>query len=601
MPQQAPASHPRAVVTAAVALLVLMAALMLSSSWDDSFTFDEEPHLAAGYTGLRRADYRYNPEHPPLMKDLGALPLLFLNLRPPWEEVRWTDGQLDQWEAGAALIYRGGGDAETILRLARTPMILFTAALGGLIFWWTRRNLGDAAALLTLFFFCLSPTVLAHGRLVTTDVGAAAGFFVATIALLNYLRRPSRKTMLLAGTAMGFALLTKFSTVLLLPAVLLLACLWGMLCEEPRPSVDGLLHSLGSAAAVIAIGFLAIYPFYLHHSWNYPPERQRADTAAIIRTTGMRGEAKELVLWASDKPLLRPYAQYFLGLLMTVKRSSIGNAPFFLGEVFPQGQRFYFPFVYGVKEPLGFHLLTLLALALGLSRWIRPSYTRQWFAAHFTELAFVLVVAMYWVASLRSHLNIGVRHLLPIFPFLYVLVSCELTRYDWRLAAPAGETPPFPAGGGKRLWARRAVARWSLRFFVAAMLAWQAASVLRVHPSYLAYFNELAGGPERGWHYVVDSNIDWGQDLKRLTQFVEQRQIPEIYLDYFGAADTSYYLRGRVRGISSCSEPVRGWVAVSVMSYQQSREKPQCDYRRWLPLEKRVATIGYSIFVFRLD
>jgi hypothetical protein len=133
---------------------------------------------------------------------------------------------------------------------------------------------------------------------------------------------------------------------------------------------------------------------------------------------------------------------------------------------------------------------------------------------------------------------------------------------------------------------------------LAALLTWQAVSVLRAHPSYLAYFNEIAGGPDGGWQYVTDSNIDWGQDLKRLAQFVEERGITEIHLDYFGSADPAYYLNGKYRGGSGCLQPQKGWVAVSAMVYQGAPWNPACDYRRWLPMDKLVTKIGYSIFVF---
>jgi hypothetical protein len=135
----------------------------------------------------------------------------------------------------------------------------------------------------------------------------------------------------------------------------------------------------------------------------------------------------------------------------------------------------------------------------------------------------------------------------------------------------------------------------------AALLIWQAVSVIRVHPSYLSYFNEVAGGPDGGYRYVTDSNVDWGQDLKRLARFVETRGIQEIYFDQFGAVNPSHYLGSKYRGLASCSQPVKGWVAVSAMWYQESRRKPECDYRRWLPMEKLVTKIGHSIFVFNIQ
>ena len=587
---------------AAVFLLVFMAALMYASAWNDAVIVDEEPHIAAGYSYLVKKDYRFNPEHPPLMKDLGAIPLLFMDLDAPWNDKSWTEDYYGQWDFGHQLILSSGGDPVRITRMIKAPMILFTVAAGGVLFWWTRKQFGSAAALLALFFYTFSPTFLAHGRFVTTDVGAAAGFFAGTIAYLHFLKYPTRWNVVLAGLALGFAFLTKFSTLLLAPTAFLLAVLWALLDKKQGGSPRVILRYLASTLAIFVIAALVIHAVYLHHTWNYPPERQRTDTQNIITTSDMHGDLKDYVLWASDKPLLRPWAEYSIGVLMSIKRSKVGNSTFFLGEIFPAGQPLYFPFVYLVKEPLAFHLLTLLALAFGMSRWLRPAYPREWIKAHFTEVGLFVVVAIYWAASIQSHLNIGVRHLLPTFPLVYVLVASELARRDRRLAGQQSSLEPETVNDADDSHsASKPRALWGYRFLLATLLAWQAFTVLRVQPSYLAYFNEVAGGPDGGWRYVVDSNIDWGQDLKRLADFVEQRNIPEIHFDYFGSAEPAYYLKGKFRGISSCSEPVKGWVAVSVMWYQHSREKPECDYRRWLPMEKLFAKIGYSIFVFHID
>jgi len=399
---------------------------------------------------------------------------------------------------------------------------------------------------------------------------------------------------------MGFAFLTKFSSILLVPAAFILAVLWALLNIDQAGRLRAIVRSLASTFAIFVIASLVIYAVYLHHAWNYPPERQRADTQNIINASELHGTVKDVVLWASDKPLLRLWAEYSIGALMVIKRSRVGNSPFFLGEIFPVGQRFYFPFVYLVKEPLAFHILTLLALALGISRWLRPNYSREWIKDHFTEVGFLVVIAIYWAASIQSHLNIGVRHLLPTLPPAYILVASELARKDRSLA---GRQSELEADGdsGEPHSASRPRASWGFRLLLAALLTWQAVTVLRVHPSYLAYFNELAGGPDSGWQYVVDSNIDWGQDLKRLAEFVEERNLSEIHLDYFGSADRQYYLKDRDRGISSCDAPLKGWVAVSAMWYADSRRKPACDYRRWIPMEKLYTKIGYSIFVFHIE
>jgi hypothetical protein len=167
------------------------------------------------------------------MKDWAAFPLLFMNLHEPWDQKSWTEAVNGAEDLGRRFLFNSGNDADAILRVARTPMILFTLALGWLMFWWVRKQFGGAVALLALFLYALSPTFLAHGRFVTTDVGAAAGFFIGTIAFLPFLKNPTRRNGALAGIAMGFALLTKFTTVALVPITGILAVAWALVHEEP--------------------------------------------------------------------------------------------------------------------------------------------------------------------------------------------------------------------------------------------------------------------------------------------------------------------------------------------------------------------------------
>ena len=596
-----PARSKRIITAAAIALLGLMIVLMSASAWNDTITYDEAAHIGAGYAYLQKSDYRMNPEHPPLMKDLGGFPLLLMKLHVDWNHKSWTENDFGEREFGQMLIFNSGKDGDTITRAAKAPMIVFTIALGWVIFGWTKKQFGSAAALLALFLFTFSPTFLAHGRLVTTDVGAAAGFFVGTTAFLRFLKIPTRWNVVLAGLAMGFAFLTKFSTFALVPITGILAVAWALVHEEPGNRARGLLRTLKLTGGIFFVAYLAIYPVYLHHTWNYPPQRQRTDAESNLMGHGVGHTPKDIVIWASDKPVLRPWAEYFSGLFQAIQRSTEGNNPFFWGKVYAHGLRIYFPFVYLVKEPLALHALTIIALVFALSRVRRPLYQREWLEKHFTEFAFIVVIAFYWWLSIRSNLNIGVRHVLPTFPFIYILVANEVAvLYRWLLGRPAaGQLCPQSKAGDPRPVMRPA-ATWVFRLVIGTLLAWQAATVLRVYPSYLAYFNEITGGPDGGWRYVNDSNLDWGQDLKRLSQFVEERSIPEIHFDYFGAADPAYYLKEQYQGPVGCSQPPNGWVAVSAMIYTGPPWAPECDYRRWLPMEQVVAKIGYSIYVFDL-
>ncbi|MBI3933393.1 MAG: glycosyltransferase family 39 protein [Acidobacteria bacterium] len=608
------------VIAAAAAMLAFMAILMFASAWNDSIIIDEAAHIGAAYGYLVKGDYRFNAEHPPLMKDLGVFPLLFMHLNAPWEGETWTTDLYGQGKFGRQLIFESGNDANAITRAVKIPMVLFTIAFGAILFWWSRRHYGDGAGLLTLFLYTFSPTFLAHGRFVTTDVGATAGFFIGTVTFLRFLRSTTGRNVVIAGLALGFALLTKFSTVELVAVVLFLACVWPWVHGEPQERFRSLARNLTLTAAIFLIAWITIYPLYLHHTWNYPPQRQHADTEFILTASKTPAIAKDLVVWMSDKHLLRPWAQYLTGFFEIVHRQEGGNTPFFLGTVYESGQRLYFPFVYLVKEPLALHLLTILTLAFAFWRIRRPPWSRKWLENHFTEFAFLVVILFYWGVSIRSSLNIGVRHILPTFPFVYILVASGIVRLDGWLRNKFSQLPPVQHADAVRhrghLTKKERRARekssvtpptgplkilFGFRLVIGILILWQAVSVLRVHPSYLAYFNEIAGGPDGGYRYVTDSNLDWGQDLQRLAAYSVDHNIPGFYLDYFGTAMPEYYMKGRVAQLERCKQPPKGWVAISAMWYQQSRQIPQCDYRRWVPMENLVKKIGYSIFVFHID
>lgn len=624
-------------IYASLAALAVMGGLMFASIKNDSIIIDEDPHIGAGYSYLEKGDYRINPEHPPMMKDIGASPLLWMGLNAPWNNKSWTTDINGQWEFGRALIFGNGNDADAITQAAKKPMIVFTLLLGLALWLWTKSQFGPITALLVTLLYAFSPTFIAHGRFVTTDVGASAGFFIATIAYLRFLKKPSALNIVLAGFALGFAFLAKFSTFMLVLDFFVLTLIWIFAQKTPSmakieppdhvhmpftpqpdhdPSEEHQGHDVPKYSfsfwpmmlkfvAVVIVAYIAIYPIYWHHTRNYPPERQKNDTQFILSSysigilnkiggimdskgilpqysTYVKEFPKNIVIWAADKKLLKPYSEYFLGLLMVFQRSAGGNTTFFLGNVTNSGSVWYFPIVYALKEPLAMHALTLIALIFFFTTIKRPPCRREWIKNHIVEISFIVVMAVYWGASMKSILNIGVRHVLPTFIFIYILAILGIVRLYGYISK----------------WRRAQIA---LTAATAALLVWQIVSVVSVYPSFLAYFNEAAGGPDGGYKYAVDSNLDWGQDLKRLGQFVDQNGIKEISVDYFGWADPAYYLHDKIRPLSSSDGPRKGWVAVSASFYQGSMQDPAHDYHNWLPIDKAVAKIGHSIFVWNVQ
>src|SRR3989344_2863577 len=541
-------------------IISIAAILALTSSWNDSLIVDEIPHIGAGYSYLAKQDMRLNPEHPPLVKDMAALPLLALNLnKEAFETKIWREDLNGQWEFGRKLIFNSGNNAVLITRLAKLPMILFFILSAVFIFLWGKKLYDRKGGFFALTLFAFSPTVLAHSRFVTTDMAALFGVLSATYFLIRWLEKQNRKNFFLAGIFLGIALLTKFSTFLLLPFFFVLVAVFIFINKNKNLTVHS-LKPVASFLLLVAFSFAVVWFIYALQMTNYPPERQYADTRDNLASFGNRALA-EPVIWASQKPILRPLAQYGLGLLMVTQRSAGGNTTYFLGEVSRFGWWYYFPVVYFIKESLawwGLVLIALLAISTQVeSLKLKVKSVRNWGKENFAEIAMLLWLAIYWATSLRSTLNIGVRHLLPIYPFTILLVS----------------------GQALKIIQNSNIKNKIVPILIFILAGWYVFENLSVYPHYLTYFNQTVGGPSGGYRYVVDSNLDWGQDLKRFSDWVKKNNIPKIEFDYFGWADPYDYLAGRYEHLDgtkylnaddfAAKNQTDGWLAVSA-SFLQS-------------------------------
>ncbi|MBI2639534.1 MAG: glycosyltransferase family 39 protein [Candidatus Sungbacteria bacterium] len=593
----------------ALLILAAMAGLMFFSARGESAIMDELAHIPAGYSYLTQKDYRLNPEHPPLLKDLAAFPALFLNLHFPLDTKPWTNDINGQWDQGRIFLYESGNNADQILFWMRLP-VMALAVLFGWIFWrWTKNRFGAKAGLFALVFYSFSPTFIAHSRYITTDLAAAFAFFIGIASFLNFLENPSWKKVTIAGIAFGVAQLLKFSLVLLIPLYGILLIVWALSQMHLQISnrIALFFRLLAKTAAIGAIGLLLIWIVYAYHVWNYPPELQFRDAEFILGSFGNRFLV-DLDLWMIGQPLLRPLAQYLLGVLMVVQRVAGGNTAYFWGEVSSSGSFLYFPVLYLFKEPLAFHILSLAALGFALQRILRTteksaSKMLWWIRDHFLETASWIFILFYWSWSMRSPLNIGIRHLLPTFPFLYALVAKEIT--PW-LEHRMYSNPHTWYGALKNIYYRY-VKSIPKHLFIGVLLIWLIGETITAFPHYLPYYNKLAGGSNTGYLVAVDSNYDWGQDLKRLKAFVEENNIEKMPLDYFGGGSPRYYLGDRFEPWWSARGPMSGWFAIS-SSFQMSAfgtpvkgfvRKPEDSYE-WLKPFTPVAKAGKSIFIYRL-
>ncbi|MDO8743062.1 MAG: glycosyltransferase family 39 protein [Candidatus Azambacteria bacterium] len=600
-------------------LLLIFGVLAVTSMWNDSANYDERIHLPAGYSYITQRDMRLNPEHPPLIKDLAALPLLFMKINFPYKSGGWNTplssdiNRTQSWQTdvqfGNDLLYYSGNDAQNMMRYGRIPIILIGVILGFYVWRFTKELWGNLAGIIALTFYSFSPTVLAHTRLVTTDVAAAAAFFISFYYLYHWLKAPTQRNLWVFGIVFGLALLAKFSTFLLIPIYGLVILIWALAQQQKK--WFWIAKYIGGFIFVLIIAYSVVGAVYAYHVWNYQPEKQQIDTAFILSTFGFKPLVDFNVL-LSGTSYIRAWGQYLLGFLMVVQRSSGGNTTYYLGEVSAEGARSYFPVVYLIKEPLAYVLMVLFGLFLTLGHCVRHCHKRSvkyWWRDFIgliknnpAEMGMILIILVYWTFSIRSRLNIGVRHILPTIPFIYALTARQIAAW---IKGNITERISDYRGFWQLLglyWGR--IKRSVL---IALLFFWAILTVLFVYPYFLAYFNEIAGGPDNGHEWVVDSNIDWGQDILRLADFVEKNNIKEIKLDYFSGAPAQYYIKNTEIKSFNREAPQKGWLAISVTILQGAcrDNASSCKYNEraytWLDSYKPIAKIGYSIFVYKIE
>jgi hypothetical protein len=511
----------------------------------NSPTYDEAMHLAAGYSYLATGDFRLEPQNPPLIKLFLALPL-FLRYELPFnpDPQLWREGA--EFFVGQDFLYRSRLPADQMLTVSRLPNLLLGGLLVALTGWWAYRLWGGLAALLATALACLEPNLVAHSSLVTTDVGAALFIFLSVYLLWEYVNFPRWWLLAATGVSVGIALVAKFSAVLLIPmmaAIIGMAVLTGAqdcaylpLRKQPDKVSYRLLHA-GAVLLIIPAFALLIIPLAY---------------------------------------FLRGFQPWLFGFERLITLAQVGQPAFFLGEYSYQGWWSYFVVAFLIKTPLG--SLMLIAASILFYRAGRPLGRR--------EAVFLLVpVAVIFFATSQAKVNIGLRHVLPVYPFLFVFAS-RLATVDL----------------GRR---------WLARIPVGALLVFTAISSLSIAPHQLAYFNELIGGPAQGYRYLGDSNLDWGQDLKGVKAYMEKENLPIMYLSYHGTAPPSYYgIRYQyVPGAWPLEWPpptdrvpataARKVLAISVYNLHDVAF-PDDPLFHWLWLRKPIAKIGYSIFVYDL-
>jgi len=623
-------------------LLMILGAQCIYSAARNGQVMDEDFYSASGYAMVRYNNYEFLGEQPPLVNQIGAIPLAFLKLNFPISDpwlVPNTD-RIDVARNGRRFLYQMGNDPNLILFLERIPIILLTMLLGIGIFRFARELYGDGGALLALFFYTFSPDIISLGSLYTTDMGLTVFYFFTIYALKHFFDAPSERTIILVGLACGAAFMSKISSLILLPVISSLFLIYYLtrskgITIKPLSSLFErwilggvafylVLNAIGERQAMVLFGPFLVFAVYLCgrdlpwikssrvrqiifrgfvilgavlcavFSWRL--KKKYGISTATMLTVGMFVFAGIAALFSKlpqsdDRIRLLKYflAVWVLAALVIVmdytdivykfhRFIGFGNYMKPLGIVlshlkgghggclegsFVTCDKRYFFTLLAIKMPI----LALVSAMLGLILLLRSSMPPL------TKAILIIPVVFFLGSATFSKINIGLRHILPIFPFLFIWAGFSAAALTAR---------------------KRGFLKYVLSGGLCVVLALLAIRTVGAAPDYNVYFNEAVGGAEEGARLIP---INGGQNNKDIAEFAIARKIPSIKIAT-EAENTDVYdyykLRWQRVKDSDFLNPEPGFYALGIGVYTRLQK----NSRSWFYKRKPDFKLGKTVYIF---
>ena len=504
-------------------LLLLHFSLVFTAAQRKSPVFDESAHIAGGLGYWLENDYRINPENGNFPQRWAAIPLMFQKLKfPDLRQIPLI--RTDEWTIAGDFLFKSGNNTERILMSARAMITILSLLTGLAVYFYSRKIFGTGGGLLSLALYTLCPEILAHAGFATSDMAVAMAFTLALVCVWNVLNRITVRNIIFSSLALALLFVSKFSAFIIIPVYLVLILLRlrnkehvGCVIFSRRISNDTQAKQLLSYSAVLLVNLIFIL-FFIWMSYGFrfsmlkdigPTDRITLNRAFdnACKPSGTTGKA---LLAAKDMKLL-PEA-YLYGFAAVLKQSKARNS-YLNRELSTRGWWYFFIYSFMVKTPLPLLLIFAISLfALFRGRILSKDKLH-------TLTPFLVFILIYFLFAISSRMNIGNRHLLPIYPCIFIICGSAYLMLRSRLP---------------------------IVILTAFLIAWLAVESYKIRPHYLAYFNQLAGGPENGYKHLSDSSLDWGQDLKELRKWIDgnNQKNENVYLSYFGTADVNYYMRG---------------------------------------------------------
>jgi len=577
-----------------IILLAVFLLLNLYLAVTDSQTIDEGPHIAGGYSYLKTGDFRINPEHPPLLKELSALPLLFYNPLLPLNHESWSN--YNEWDFARQFLYHNNKPADTIIFLARLAPILIGILLGFYIYKWAKEIFGFKSGLFALFLYSFSPNFIAHAHLVTTDVILTFFFVLSIYYFGKYLKNPNKKTLLIAAFIFSFAFNNKYSSVIFIPILIFIYFLHWLF--KRKLGFKKFLITFIVFTIITATVTFFLYGFEIKKPLSDPrvirlyQERQeiidknQIDIQPLFvrpLITLANPDTKFgnfIYRFAENFPV--PAYTYWRGLFSVISHNYWGHGSYLLGMTGTQGWWYYFIVAFLVKTPISTILLTLLGFLYFLYKLSKKSNKEQkslWRVIKNIKFDYWLIIfpsLIYFFFSLTSHINLGIRHIFPIYPFIFIgassLINIKLKNKNKKILLKSG--------------------------FIIIVIYYLFTN-LSIFPYYLSYFNEAIGGAKNGHKFLLDSNLDWSQDIKRLKNWLIKNKIENPHLLLFGSLEINYYIKNSLPLPNNETIEKRGIEPGYYIISAGPLFDPNGEYN-WLQNYKAIHKIGYSIYIFHI-
>ena len=529
---------------------------------EKSVTIDEFVHLPSGYYYLKTGDFDLFRIHPPFIQMLCATPLL-------WKNIHFRNNSswqlTNNWVFGYEFMLSNAREYREIYGLSRLITLGLSVLLGLMIYGWAKELFGQTAGLFALFLFTFNPDILAHSSLVTLDIGVSAFIFATIYFLWKFVKSRESIYCMLSGATLGMAIAGKYSALLAIPAILFIS-LFVVTSQAALTRNLSVKNYLILVIALFSVALLVINATYFFQG-TFSPLGSFQFQSGVLKPLNST--------FLSSLPVPVPF-DFLKGFDEQLSIQGGKFDSYLFGSVSDSSWWYYYLAAFSLKEPLAWIVLLLIALTVHLF------YRR----IHNDWIAFVLFPpALFLIIISSMSVNIGIRYMLPVFPFLFLFSSSIMDE-----------------GLLKKISSPRLI-----QLAVVICSLWYFSASAMIHPHYLAYFNEIAGGPATGYKFLADSNIDWGQDLIGLKEYLSDNHIDKIYLAYFGRVDPRLY------GIDFDllpDKPVKGYCALSVsylagIPYHLYKDMklhvaPPYAYR-WLSGLQPIAKIGYSIYIYKIE